>query len=75
MGSIANIKSKIIHQGDNDRYGSCEVCGLTSGTVYRGTVWIGRYEPDGVSNRLAIDVFGCLNCVEKHISLQILSIS
>ena len=73
MSDLARIETKIVHEGDHNKYGACEVCGKHSYTVWRGTVWVGRYEPDGVFKRLALDVFGCLECVNRLIALQVKS--
>ena len=73
MSDLARIETKIVHMGDHNKYGACEVCGKHSDTVWRGTVWVGRYESDGVFKRLALDAFGCLECVNRLIALQVKS--
>lgn len=73
MSNLARIESKIVYMGNHSKYGACEVCGKHSNAIFRGTVWVGRYETDGVFKHLALDVFGCLECVERIISLQVKS--
>ena len=73
MSDLARIETKIVHMGDSYKYGVCEVCGKHSVTIWRGTVYVGRYEPDGVFKRLALDIFGCLECVNRLIALQVKS--